>query len=311
MERRWLAPLIMIVSILLIYVIGSSLQSELAPIEDRGELRIQSTMPEGTSFEAMDRYITEMTKVVQKSVPETDAIISVTAGGGGSNAANSGFVRLTLVDAKTRKRSQQEIADQLTGLTRKLNDARSFVIQSQSISTRRGGLPVQYVIQAANFEKLRNVIPKFLEMAQDDPTFANVDVDLKFNKPEITVEINRTKARELGISAMDIAQTLQLAYSGQRFGFYVMNGKQYQVIGQVYKENRNKPVDLTSIYVRNKQNQLIQLDNLVSLSERSSPPQLYRFNRYVSATFSASLVPRKDYWRWYRCYGSNCQKSFG
>ena len=293
MERRWLAPLIMIASILLIYVIGSSLQSELAPIEDRGELRIQSTMPEGTSFEAMDRYITEMTKVVQKSVPETDAIISVTAGGGGSNAANSGFVRLTLVDAKTRKRSQQEVADQLTGLTRKLNDARSFVIQSQSISTRRGGLPVQYVIQAANFEKLRNVIPKFLEMAQDDPTFANVDVDLKFNKPEITVEINRTKARELGISAMDIAQTLQLAYSGQRFGFYVMNGKQYQVIGQVYKENRNKPVDLTSIYVRNKQNQLIQLDNLVSLSERSSPPQLYRFNRYVSATFSASLVPGK------------------
>ena len=120
-----------------------------------------------------------------------------------------------------------------------------------------------------------------------------MDVNLKFNKPEITVEINRTKARELGVSALDIAQTLQLAYSGQRFGFYVMNGKQYQVIGQVFKENRNKPVDLTSIYVRNKQDQLIQLDNLVTLNERSSPPQLYRFNRYVSATFSASLVPGK------------------
>ena len=149
-------------------------------------------------------------------------------------------------------------------MTRKLSDARSFVVQSQSISTRRGGLPVQYVIQAANFEKLRNVVPKFLEIAQEDPTFANVDVDLKFNKPEITVEINRTKARELGVSALDIAQTLQLAYSGQRFGFYVMNGKQYQVIGQVFKENRNKPVDLTSIYVRNKQDKLIQLDNLVT-----------------------------------------------
>src|SRR3989339_1066307 len=293
MEKRWLAPIIVIVSIFLIYWIGSSLQSELAPIEDRGELRIQSTMPEGTSFEAMDRYITEMTKVVQKSVKETDAIISVTAGGGGSNAANSGFVRLALVDAKNRERSQQDVAEQLTGMTRKLSDAQSFVVQSQSISTRRGGLPVQYVIQAANFEKLRNVIPKFLDLAQEDPTFANVDVDLKFNKPEIAVEINRTKARELGVSALDIAQTLQLAYSGQRFGFYVMNGKQYQVIGQVFKENRNKPVDLASIYVRNKQDKLIQLDNLVTLNERSSPPQLYRFNRYVSATFSASLVPGK------------------
>ncbi len=293
MEKRWLAPLIMIASIFLIYFVGASLQSELAPIEDRGEIRIQSTMPEGTSYEAMDRYITEMSDVVQKSVKEKDAIISVTAGGGGSNAANSGFVRLILKDAKYRKRSQQEIAEQLTGLTRKLNDARSFVVQSQSISTRRGGLPVQYVIQAANFEKLRSVIPKFLETAQEDPTFANVDVDLKFNKPEITVEINRTKARELGVSALDIAQTLQLAYSGQRFGFYVMNGKLYQVIGQVFKENRNKPVDLTSIYVRNKDGQLIQLDNLVTLSERSSPPQLFRFNRYVSATFSASLAPGK------------------
>ena len=293
MEKRWLAPIIVIVSIFLIYWIGSSLQSELAPIEDRGELRIQSTMPEGTSFEAMDRYITEMTKVVQKSVKETDAIISVTAGGGGSNAANSGFVRLALVDAKNRERSQQDVAEQLTGITRKLSDAQSFVVQSQSISTRRGGLPVQYVIQAANFEKLRNVIPKFLDLAQEDPTFANVDVDLKFNKPEIAVEINRTKARELGVSALDIAQTLQLAYSGQRFGFYVMNGKQYQVIGQVFKENRNKPVDLASIYVRNKQDKLIQLDNLVTLSERSSPPQLYRYNRYVSATFSASIVPGK------------------
>ncbi len=293
MEKRWLAPVIMIVSIILIYLIGTSLQSELSPIEDRGELRIQSTMPEGTSFEAMDRYITELTKVIQESVKEADALISVTAGGGGSNAANSGFVRLILNDAKDRERTQQDIAEQLTVLTRNFNDARSFVVQSQSISTRRGGLPVQYVIQAPNFEKLRDIVPKFLEIAQEDPTFANVDVNLKFNKPEIAVEINRTKARELGISASDIAQTLQLAYSGQRFGYYIMNGKQYQVIGQVFKENRNKPVDLTSIYVRNKYDQLIQLDNLVTLQERSSPPQLYRYNRYVSATFSASLVPGK------------------
>ena len=204
-------------------------------------------MPEGTSFELMDKYIMNLVKAIQDSVKETEAIISVTAGGGGNTASNSGFVRLTLTDAKTRNRTQQDIADQITAMTRKFNDARSFVVQSQSISTRRGGLPVQYVIEAPNFEKLREVVPKFLDAAQDDPTFANVDLNLKFNKPEIVVEINRTKARELGISALDIAQTLQLAYSGQRFGFYILNGKQYQVIGQVTRENRNKPVDLASI----------------------------------------------------------------
>jgi len=293
MKRRWLAFVIMIVSVVLIFLIGTNLQSELAPIEDRGEIRVQSTMPEGTSFEMMDRYILQMTKILQDSIKEAEAIISVTAGGGGASGANSGFVRLVLTDASKRNRTQQEIAEQITGITRKLNDARSFVVQSQSISTRRGGLPVQYVVQAPNFEKLKEVVPKFLEAAQEDPTFANVDVNLKFNKPEIVVEINRTKARELGVTAMDITQTLQLAYSGQRFGYFIMNGKQYQVIGQVLRENRNKPIDLASLYVRNNRGELIQLDNLITMRERSNPPQLYRFNRYVSATFSASLAPGK------------------
>lgn len=295
MQKRWLAFIVMISSLIVVYFFGASLQSEIAPIEDRGEIRIQSTMPEGTTFESMDKYIMEVSNAVRESVPEANAIISVTAGGGGNPSANNGFVRLTLVEASQRERSQQEIAEQLTGLTRKYNDARSFVTQSQSISTRRGGggLPVQYVIQAPDIEKLRAVVPKFLEAAQDDPTFATVDINLKFNKPEIVIEINRTKARELGVSALDIAQTLQLAYSGQRFGFFVMNGKQYQVIGQVFRQNRMKPVDLTSVFVRNNRGQLIQLDNLVTLTERSSPPQLYRFNRYVSATVSASLNPGK------------------
>jgi len=293
MEKRWLVFVIMSVATLMIYVITSNLQSELAPIEDRSELMVRSTMQEGTSFNAMDKYILRMVEVLQDSVNESEAMISLTGGGGGSSGANNGFVRLTLTDAAKRKRTQTQIAEQVTGIAKKMNDGRSFVIESQSISTRRSGLPVQYIIQAPNFEKLRKVVPKFLEQAQENPTFANVDVNLKFNKPEIVVEINRTKARELGISAMDIAQTLQLAYSGQRFGFFIMNGKQYSVIGQVLKENRNKPVDLTSLNLRNNRGESIQLDNLVTLKERSSPPQLYRFNRYVSATVSASLAPGK------------------
>ncbi len=289
MNKRWLAFIIIAGSVLIIVIIGGGLPSEIAPIEDRGELQVRSTMPEGTSFDLLENYINALSEVLRDSIPETDAMISLSGMGGGT----SGFVRLSLVDADKRDRTQQQIAEEVTGITNQFNDARSFVIQSQSISTRRGGLPVQYVIQAPNFEKLREVVPKFLEAAQDDPTFANVDVNLKFNKPEIIVEMNRTKASELGVSASDIAQTLQLAYSGQRFGFYVLNGKQYSVIGQVLKENRNKPLDLASLYVRNNRNELIQLDNLVTLTEKSSPPQLYRFNRYVSATISASLAPGK------------------
>ncbi|MCB9209666.1 MAG: efflux RND transporter permease subunit [Ignavibacteriales bacterium] len=291
MQNRWMAILIMVVSFGAIFLIGSNLQSELAPIEDRGEIRIDSKMPEGTSFEAMDRNIMQTVTMLKDSIDEIGAMISLT--GGGSRGTNGGFVRLTLTDADTRVKSQQEIAEEITNMLKGLTNSRSFVIQSQSISTRRGGLPIQYVVQAPNFEKLREIVPKFLSAAQDDPTFVNVDVDLKFSKPEIVVEINRTKARQLGISALDIAQTLQLAYSGQRFGFFVMNGKQYQVIGQVLKEDRNKPLDLASLYVRNNRNELIQLDNLITLKEKSSPPQLFRFNRYVSATFSASLSPGK------------------
>ena len=289
MQRRSIAFLIMAAAVAMIFAIGLNLPSELAPIEDRGEIQIRSTMPEGTSYELTDYYINNMSDILRDSIPEIESMISLT--GRGSN--NAGFVRLSLTDATTREKTQQQIAGEITGITRQLNDARSFVVQSQSISTRRGGLPISYVVQAPDIEKLRKIIPPFLDAAQDDPTFALVDVNLKFNKPEIVVEINRTKARELGVSALDIAQTLQLAYSGQRFGFYVMNGKQYQVIGQVLKEDRNKPLDLASLYVRNKRGDLIQLDNLVILKEHSSPPQLYRFNRYVSATFSASLAPGK------------------
>ena len=138
MKKRWLAFVIMAGSVLLIYIVGSNLESELAPIEDRGEVRIQSTMPEGTSYEMMDNYIMNMTRTVQDAVPESDAVISVTAGGGGGGSSNSGFVRVVLKERDKRKRSQQEVSDQLTGIASKLNDARSFVVQSQSISTRRG-----------------------------------------------------------------------------------------------------------------------------------------------------------------------------
>lgn len=293
MRHRWAAFIIMGGAIGVIFLFGMMIPSELSPMEDRGEIRITATAAEGTSYDFMADYMNKISQAVMDSVKDRTAIISMTSPGSGSSSSNSGFVRISLTDASQREKTQQQYADELSELMKQFNDVKTFVIQQQSIGTRRGGLPIQYVIQAPTIEKLREAIPKFLDEARKNPTFAQVDVNLKFNKPEIVLEINRSKARELGVSALDIAQTLQLAYSGQRFGFFIMNGKQYQIIGQVLKEDRSKPLDLVSLYVKNNRGDLIQLDNVITLKERSSPPQLYRFNRYVSATVSASLSPGK------------------
>jgi multidrug efflux pump len=178
---------------------------------------------------------------------------------------------------------------------RGLNDARIFVTQEQTISVGGGmarfGLPVQYVVQAPSIDKLKAVLPAFQEKASDDPAFSSVDVNLKFNKPELVIEIDRERARTLGVSVADIAQTLQLSLSGSRYGYFIKEGKQYQVIGQLARANRDEPVDLSLNFVRNRDGQLIQLDNVIRVSESSNPPQLFRHNRYVSATVSAGLSP--------------------
>jgi multidrug efflux pump len=289
MSHRWLAFVIIILSVIMILGIGSQIPSELAPLEDRSGLRIMATAPEGTTYDFMDRYMNELVSLVEENVPEIDALISITSPGfGASSSVNSGFIRTRLVDPSERSRSQQEIATSVSKEVRQLSAARVFVTQDQSIGGQGGGLPVQYVIQAPNFEALRDIVPKFMEEVYESPMFQFADLNLRFNKPEISVSIDREKARNLGVSAMDIAQTLSLAFSGQRFGFFVMNGKQYQVIGQMERASRNKPLDLQSLYVRNNRGDMIQLDNLVQLREETNPPQLFRYNRFVSATVSAN-----------------------
>lgn len=294
MDRRWLSFPIVIVAFSMIYLFGSKLQSELAPIEDRSSLRIVSTAPEGTSYDFMEQYMNELVTLIEENVPEKRTLVSVTSPGfGASSSVNSGFVRVLLTEPHEREVSQQEITERIQKILPRLPDARSFVIQEQTIGSARGGLPVQFVLQAPNLEKLQSIIPVFMDSVLNDVTFAMADVNLKFNKPELQVDINRLKALDLGLSIVDIAQTLQLTLSGARFDFFVMDGKQYQVIGQLERANRNKPLDLKSIYVRNNRGELIQLDNVVTVSEASSPPQLFRFDRFASATVSASLAQGK------------------
>jgi len=292
MDNKWMAWVITVICLGGIWLLYSALQQELAPLEDRGRLIVSSTAPEGATFEYMDRYMDQLTNFLLDEVPEIEGLITVTSPGfGAASSVNSGFGRIILSDADERERSQQEIYNDLSTKIQDLSGARTFIAQEQSIGGGRGGQPVQYVLQANTNDELKEVIPDFLEQARQDPNFAFVDVDLKFNKPEVEIKIDRDRAQNLGVSTRDIAETLQLAYSGQRFGFFLRQGKQYQVIGQMSREDRNAPIDLKSLYVRNNEGQIIQLDNLVTLTEQSSPPQLYRFNRYASATVSASLAP--------------------
>ena len=292
MKIKWVSfPIIGIMG-LGIYWFFTNLQTELIPMEDRSELRINMTGPEGATFSFMDQVITDLNSQLQKELPASElaSITSMTSPGWGTANTNSGFIRLFLTDASQRSRTQQEIFTQVNGSLKGVTAVRAFAQQPASIGDRRGGLPVQYVIQAPTLEKLKEVIPKFMEKASQNPAFIFTDINLKFTKPELEIEIDRERARNMGVSVQEIARTLQLSYSGQRFAYFIRNGKQYQVIGEMQLQDRNEPVNLRMLYVKGDDGELIQLDNLVRIVEKSTPPQLYRFNRFVSATVSANLA---------------------
>ncbi len=289
MRRRFLAPVILSVTAVVIYFLWTVTPSEMAPLEDRSNIRVMSTAPEGATFDYMNRYTTELSSYVEQEVPEQDMIIEMIGGGN----TNRSTLNLWLVKPEQRERTQQEIADELGVKVRQFTGARTMVSQQQTFGGRRGGLPVEYVIQAKNLEDLKRVLPRFMEEVNKSPVFSVADLNLKFTKPELTINIDRDKAAVMGVSMQNIAQTLQLTMSEQRVGYFILNGKQYQILSQIDRENRNKPSDLQTIYVRNDKGDLIALDNLVTTSESSMPPQLYRYDRFVAATVSAGLARKK------------------
>ncbi len=296
MKVRAVSFLIIGLCFVLIYFIGKSLQSELAPMEDRGAFRVSMTAPEGTSYTAMQSYVDKVTQFVMDSVPEQRIALSVTSPGFiGSGAANTAFMRIRLKEKKDRTKSQDEVAQYLGKNFSKFNLGKAFVIQEQTISVGSGrfGMPVQFVIQNFNFEKLQTAIPKFMDEVAKSPVFVGFDVNLKFNKPEVEIIIDKEKATASGVSVLDIAQTLQFSMSGRRFGYFLKDGKQYQIIGQNSYNERNKPEDLKQIYVRSNSGKLISLDNLITIEELAKPPQRYHFDRYKSATVSSGLAPGK------------------
>ena len=292
MKIRWISFPAILAMGFGIYWLFTQIPSELVPIEDRSELRINMSGPEGATFGFMGSVVDKISATLEKEIPKEELIglTSVTSPGFGTANTNSAFIRLYLTDASQRSRSQQQIFNAVNATLKQETAVRAFAQQPVSIGDRRGGLPVQYVIQAPTLEKLKEVIPPFLEKASNNPAFIFTDINLKFTKPELEIEIDRERARNIGVSVQEIARTLQLSYSGQRFAYFIMNGKQYQVLGEMQLQDRNEPVNLRMLYVRGGDGQLVQLDNLVKVVEKSTPPQLYRFNRFVSATVSANLA---------------------
>lgn len=293
MKHKWIATVGVVATFGLIILIGSTLQSELAPMEDKNRFRIVASAPEGTSYDAMENYMDNIVDMMIDSVPEKRVILSVTAPGfTGSGAVNTGFSFVPLKDASVRERSQDEIVNSVNKNLSQFNFGKAFALQEQTISVQRGGsrYPIVYIIQNINFEKLSKALPRFLEEANNSEMFQGVDADLKFNKPELTVSIDREKASRMGVSIEEVAQTLQFALSNKRLGYFTKNGKQYQVLGQVSRRNREAPVDLKQFYVKSGDGNMVSIDNLVTLEETISPAQMYHYNRYKSATVSAGLT---------------------
>jgi multidrug efflux pump len=292
-QRKWQALLILFGAFGLTTLLYRSIPSELAPLEDRSQFRAIVSAPEGTSYELMYRYMDQLVKMVKDSVPENQMVLSVTAPGFfGSGAPNSGFMRIRLAPADQRNRSQQQIVNKLQADLSKLNTGRTFLAQDPTISTgMRVSRPIQFVIQNNDFEKIRAVLPRFLQAMAQSGVLIGPDADLKFNKPEIEIRVDREKAGTMGIPVKEIAAALQLAYSGRRFSYFTLGGKQYEVIGQLDRPFRNESADLSSIYIKNTQGEVFPLTSLVQLKETVNPPQLYHYNRYKSATLQADLAP--------------------
>lgn len=291
--NKWIAFSILGFCVVVIVALSGTLKSELAPLEDHSYVRTSITAPEGTEYTTTQKIIDKVAGISMDTVPEANYVLA-RYGGGMSSSVNSGFVITFLKDPKDRKATQQQVYDRLSGIYRTIPDARVIASQEPTISTSMSrGLPVQFVIQNLDFEKLRQVLPEFMEEAQNSPIFSNVDVDLKFNKPELNITVDRLKATSLGVNERDISNALNYAFSAGRTGYFLRNNKQYYVIAQVIRKDRSDPEDISSLYVRSNSGNMIQLDNLVKIKESSSPPTLYHYNRYKSATISANTADGK------------------
>lgn len=294
---RWMGFVLLLFSFGVAWYLLPKLPSELAPLEDRSMVGLAVIAPEGTSYESMEQTMKEINNYVSDSIPDlngnrTYAGIAASVGTL-VQPVNGGFQWIFLKDPheRTSGLTQQQVYEKLVAASGRFRDVIMIPIQIPTIGGFSSSQPLQYVVQAPDLPSLIDVMPKLMGQVYQSKKLSFQDPDFKINRPEIGISIDRQRAAQAGISTQEIGRTLQLALSGRRYGYFIYNDRQYEVIGQLDREERSAPSDLHSLFLRAENGEMVSLDNLVTMKESVSPPAIYRYNQSYSVTISATPAP--------------------
>lgn len=297
MRVRWLAFVILLLSFGIAYFLFPKLPSELAPLEDRSMVGLAVIAPEGTSFERMHETMRQINNYVADSIPDLDGnrTYAAIAAGSGTVAlpVNSSFQWIFLKEPSERKSgmTQQAVFQKLVQASQKFREVIVIPVQIPTIGGFSSSQPIQYIVQAPDLKSLIDIMPKLTGAVYASSKLSFQNPDFKVNRPEISINIDRQKAAQLGISTEEIGRTLQLALSGRRYGYFIFNDRQYEVIGQLDREQRATPENLRSLFLRAGNGEMVSLDNVVKLQDGISPPAIYRYNQSYAVTISTTPAP--------------------
>jgi multidrug efflux pump len=268
-----------------------SLKSELSPLEDRGFFLTLVVAPEGASLDYTDGYMRQIEGLFSK-VPEIKSYFTVVAPGlERPNPVNFGIGFTQLVPWEERTRKSQQITAELGPKMFAMPGVLAFPVNPPSLGQSFRNPPVQFVVQAPTYEALERMTDALLAKARQSKALMNPDTDLRLNKPQLAVEIDREKAASMGIDVETIGRTLETLLGGRQVTRFKKEGKQYDVIVQLEAKDRDTPTDLTSIFVRARDGRLVQLSNLVKVNETVGPKELNHFNRLRATILSANVSP--------------------
>jgi multidrug efflux pump len=264
------------------------LPQELSPSEDRGFVIGFAIAPEGSSTEFVDKYTHQIEGILDK-VPEANSYFSIV----GFPTSTNSMQFVQLAPWEKRERSQQEITASLMGpMFGGITGVMSFPMNPPSLGQSIVSRPVEFVIQTTgSYEELQALTSKVMMKVWSSPMFAQPDIDLKLNKPELAIDVDREKAATIGVGIETIGRTLETMIAGREITRFKREGEQYNVIVQVADVDRSNPNDLTNVYVRSSSSEMVQLANLVTITETIAPKELNHFNKLKSATIQAALNP--------------------
>jgi len=271
----------------------SFMRAELVPAEDMGVTQLNIAAPEGTGFAAMDRYVldTQAAMIPMLKNGTVRSIIARTPGGNGSSDDfNNGNFSVFLNPWEERTETTQDIAAQLNRIIADKPAIRGNAQVRAAIGGGRGQ-PIDFVIAGGTYEGLAVARDRILAAAATNPGIVNLDSDYKETKPQLRIDVDTTRAGDLGVSVDAVSQALQSLLGSRRVSTYLDRGEEYRVIVQAEASGRTTQADLSSIYVRSRTNELIPLSNLVKTTEVSGPRDLGRFDKLRAITLSGGLAP--------------------